>query len=86
MWYMILYYYLLDCFVFCFRNKIEYLYSIEGDLNSKCKLYMIYQYFSGVNMVDKYRLQMLVIDYIIYIRLYIFLCIGFRMCFFGGVI
>lgn len=87
MWHMTLYYYLSDRFAPCLWNKIEYLYSTEGDPNSKRKPYTIKEYFSGANMVDilVYRLQMLVIDYTIYIRLYIFSCIGFRMRLFGGV-
>lgn len=42
MWHMTLHYYLSDRFAPCLRNKIEYLYSTEGDLNSKRKPYTIY--------------------------------------------
>lgn len=86
MWHMTLYYYLSDRFAPCLRNKIEYLYSTEGDPNSKRNPYTIYQYFSGANMVDIYRLQICQSQIIQYTLDYIYFRVLVLECVFLGVL
>lgn len=80
MWHMTLYNYLSDRFAPCLRNKIEYLYSTEGDPNSKRKPYTIYQYLVALTwqIYIDCRCQSQIIQYTldyIYFRVLVLECV-----------